>query len=92
MAATPLIPSGTTAGQSADVVLADGTSANFGLFGASNVLPRDAAATVQYRASNGVYIDCGRLTPELPVLNFPGPATYRVAKAASVNAFGVDSL
>lgn len=89
-----LIASGTTAANSADIVLADGASATLSLVaGNSSIIPAGCRAHVQLLTSTaGVYLEIpgGSLNNNSPVCQVFGPATFRVVKFASADAFGVD--
>ena len=87
-----LIASGTSAANSADIVLASGADSTIGLFAAAGVaLSSDTSAVVQRKGSNGEYytVPESELYPAKTAVQIAGPATYRVRKLPSGTSFAV---
>lgn len=74
MPATNLIPTGTSAVASSDVVIADGSWATLVMTGAGK-------AFVEVKTTGDDYIPDGELTTKAPVLKLQGPMTVRVRRA-----------
>lgn len=74
MPATNLMPTGTSAATSSDVVIADGSWATF-------VMTGFGKAFVEVKATGPDYIQYGELTTKAPVLKLQGPMTVRVRRA-----------
>lgn len=95
MATTSIIAVGNTAQASADITLVAGATSTVSLrpaTTASVALPADAQAQVQYKTSDGGYVDHpdGRLSATKPSTIIEGPKVFRVITKPSVNSFGVD--
>lgn len=88
-----ILTTGTAAGTSSEVVLADGASALLHILlpASTAVIPRGAQASVQLKDSNGNFLEIDRLDERNPVRSVQGPGTYRVERrAGAAGAFGVD--
>lgn len=86
-----IIPSGTTAANSGDLVVAAGAPITVFLNDADGrTLAEDANALVQIKAASGQYMTVGMLSRSQPALIIDGPGTYRVSKRASAVAVAVD--
>lgn len=91
MAAAELLAPQTTAANSADVVIAAGGAANFGLkTAADGPIPFDEALKITRKSDGGKYADTGVwLTANSPNAVITGEGSYRVEKPATRAAIGV---
>lgn len=85
-----ILPAGSTAATSSDVVVAAGGSVTLGIF-SSGAIPSGAAFRV-FVKTPGADMEIAHLSKSRPVLSLLGPATYRVRRAtlsggASVGVF-----
>jgi hypothetical protein len=77
--ATELLAVGSTAANSADLVVASGSTVTVGMKGATS---GEARVRVQLKDDAGAYIDVSELTPFRPATAITAPGTYRFARVA----------
>lgn len=87
-----LIASGITETPSAEFTLADGQGCMLNLTAPAGAVrvPQGARASVQFKTSDGVFLNAGQIVADNPAQLLAGPGTYRVVRHALGSPFGVD--
>jgi hypothetical protein len=87
---TQILAAGTTAANSADVVLDQGETATLALFVAAGSIPAQPACTI-FLKGQGAPVAVSYLDRARPAASVQGPGTYFVQRPAMAVAVGVDS-
>ena len=82
-----IIASGTTAADSDEFTLADGVTSNVFISGSPGV---DASAAVYIKTAGATFTYLGQITHGEREVKVYGPGTFKVSRAATATAFGVD--
>ncbi|MBX4992303.1 hypothetical protein ABID08_000734 [Rhizobium binae] len=77
--ATELLAVGSTAANSADLVVASGSTVLIGIKGATTA---QARVRITVKDDAGGYTDVGELTPFRPAIAITAPGTYRFSRVA----------
>lgn len=77
--ATELLATGSTAADSSDLVIADGSTVTVGIKGATSA---QARVRITLKDDGGAYTDVGELTPFRPAVLIAAPGTYRFTRVA----------
>lgn len=83
---TEILAVGTTAADSADVVIASGDTLTVALKDAAGTaLARGARVSIQLKDDDGQYFEVGRLSVAKPAQVITGPGTYRFHRDAGTS-------
>lgn len=87
---TTILASNTTAAESTDIELTDGTKSTLTLFDTEGGEIRgDQRVALEVKDANGNYTTIDYLSPNQPSLQVLGPATWRARRLVSTAAVGV---